>query len=88
LNNISENLAQIELASLNVSAPMLRLLIGRAVDVIESAPGASTEYGQFLLLKLHHLLSHQQVPAAARNGTCESYLAPNLVIQDPFRWAA
>ena len=77
-----DDLEQVELAAENASAPMLRYLI-RQLERRLARPGSTHgEHGLILLLKLHHLLTQQQILAAHHRARETAYLAPDLVIRD------
>ena len=81
------DLHQVELLARDAPAAMLRYLI-RVVEreMARDAEGCG-EHGRILLLKLHHLLTQQQVQAvhAAHQAREATYLAPELVLQAPTR---
>ena len=73
-------LSQLETEAHGAPAPMLRHLIAQAEQLNAADPESAGEYGRFLLLKLHHLLTQQQVRAAHHAASTAAYLAPHLVI--------
>jgi hypothetical protein len=73
-------LSQIEREARGAPAPLLRCLIAQAEQLNAAGPEAAGEFGRFLLLKLHHLLTQQQVRAAQSASARTAYLAPHLVI--------
>jgi len=76
-----DDLNQVELAAQDASAAMLRYLIRQVERRMAREPEAHGEHAQILLLKLHHLLTQQQVHAA-HHARQAHYLAPDLVIGD------
>lgn len=79
MEDSADDLAAIELAAHEASAPLLRYYIRQVERLVARDPAGCGEHGQILLLKLHHLLTQQQVLAAQSAGA-GAYLAPNLVI--------
>jgi hypothetical protein len=80
MTRTADILSQIEAEAHGAPAPLLRRLIAQAEQLNAADPATAGEYGQFLLLKLHHLLTQQQVKAAHHAASTAPYLAPHLVI--------